>query len=244
MEGQQSKAKGVVDIVFLIDATGSMQPCINALKENVARFIDFLTQGGPNNQLPVRDWRGRVVGYRDLPADGESAWFVDNPFVRDPAQLKQQLSTLEATGGGDEPESLLDALYRLANLGETAKGTEEDPKRWRYRSSAARVVIVFTDASFHETLSIPEAKGGKVSDVKQNCSTHRLILSIFAPDMPCYDVLSGLDKSEYLPIPYDKSDSTGAQKALAAFTADQKNFEATLRQLAASVSRSAQAEAL
>src|SRR5207253_10259760 len=83
VDAQRPKAKGVVDIVFLLDATGSMQPCIDALKDNIAKFIDSLTEGGPNNQLPVRDWRGRVVGYRDLPADGDG-WYVDNPFVRDP----------------------------------------------------------------------------------------------------------------------------------------------------------------
>ena len=39
----QSKAKGVVDIVFLLDATGSMGPCIAALKTNIGLFIDSLT---------------------------------------------------------------------------------------------------------------------------------------------------------------------------------------------------------
>jgi uncharacterized sporulation protein YeaH/YhbH (DUF444 family) len=39
---QQEKAKGVVDIVFVMDVTGSMDPSIRDLAANVATFIDSL----------------------------------------------------------------------------------------------------------------------------------------------------------------------------------------------------------
>lgn len=243
MDEQRPRARGVVDIVFLIDCTGSMQPCIDSLRENISKFIDYLTVGDANNQMPVRDWRGRVIGYRDVPADGAN-WYVDNPFVRDANQLKSQLSGLTATGGGDEPESLLDALYKVANFGQTEKGAEENPRQWRYRSGAGRVVVVFTDATYHPTLSIPEARGGKLDDIKHACHTHRIILSIFAPDMECYNLLAAIDKSEYNAIEYDTAAPNGPQKALAAFTAHRANFDTTLRQLAASVSRSSVPETL
>lgn len=34
---QTNKVKGVVDICFLLDATGSMQPCIDAIKNTRSR---------------------------------------------------------------------------------------------------------------------------------------------------------------------------------------------------------------
>ena len=34
------KNAGVVDLVFLVDVTGSMGPCINALRDNINHFID------------------------------------------------------------------------------------------------------------------------------------------------------------------------------------------------------------
>jgi hypothetical protein len=78
-------------------------------------------------------------------------------------RVEAQLANLRAAGGGDEPESLLDALYKVATMEATPKGAQgEEPNKWRYRSDAARVVIVFTDASFKETMSIPEAKGGSL----------------------------------------------------------------------------------
>ena len=49
MNGQQQpKVKGVVDIVFLLDITGSMEPCINAVKDNIQAFVATLTAKDAN----------------------------------------------------------------------------------------------------------------------------------------------------------------------------------------------------
>jgi len=241
---QRAKTKGVADIVFVVDISGSMAPCIDALRKNIEAFIDSLSQGGPNNAAPVRDWRGKVVGFRDIEAaQGEGLpWIVDNSFVTDANALKAQLAALEAAGGGDEPESLLDALYKVASMEATLKGVQStDPTKWRYRSDAARVVIVFTDASFKETMSIPEAKGGPLQDVANIVMANRIILSLFAPNFEGYDRLSQIDKSEWEVVEYD---GLSPQEALKKFTSDPVNFRNTLKQLAASVSRSAETVAL
>lgn len=242
MADQEKKVKGVADIVFLLDVTGSMEPCIEALKANISTFIDTMTTKNANNQSPVRDWRACVVGYGDVEED--KGWLVDNPFVRDAAQLKAQLAALKAEGGGDEPESLLDALYKVINRGQIAKGGQEEPGKWRYRSDAARVIVVFTDAAFKPKLAIPEAKGGTVDDIVNLCHTNKIILSIFAPEMDCYNALSAIDKSEWEAFSFDATDREGAQKALAAFTANKESFRKTMEQLARSVSKSAAAETL
>jgi hypothetical protein len=240
----RAKTKGVADVVFLIDVSGSMSPIIDALRKNIEAFVDSLSSGGPNNSAAVRDWRAKVVGYRDIdaaPTEGVE-WFEDNPFVRDTAALKAQLASLRAQGGGDEPESLLDALYKVATMEATPKGAQsEDPAKWRYRSDAARVVVVFTDASFKETMSIPEAKGGALQDVANVVMANRIILSIFAPNFEGYDRLSQIDKSEWEVVEYE---GLNAQEALQKFTSDPANFRTTLKQLAASVSRSAETVAL
>jgi hypothetical protein len=221
-----------------------MSPCIDALRRNIEAFIDSLSHGDANNAAPVRDWRGKVVGYRDIEsAQSEGMpWIVDNAFVRDAGALKAQLGTLQAGGGGDEPESLLDALYKVASMEAVPKGSQsEDPGKWRYRSDAARVVIVFTDASFKETMSIPEAKGGSLQDVANLVMANRIILSLFAPNFEGYDRLSQIDKSEWEVVEYE---GLNPQEALQKFTSDPVNFRNTLKQLAASVSRSAATVAL
>ena len=238
------KTKGVADVVFLIDVSGSMAPIIDALRKNIEAFVDSLSSGGANNAAPVRDWRGKVVGYRDIEAASSEGleWIEDHPFVRDTATLKAQLASLQANGGGDEPESLLDALYKVATMEATPKGSQsEDPGKWRYRSDAARVVVVFTDASFKETMSIPEAKGGSLQDVANVVMANRIILSLFAPNFEGYDRLSQIDKSEWEVVEYE---GLNPQQALQKFTGDPANFRTTLKQLAASVSRSAETVAL
>ncbi len=240
----RAKTKGVADVVFLIDVSGSMSPIISALRKNIEAFVDSLSSGDANNAAPVRDWRGKVVGYRDIEAATSEGleWLEDHPFVRDTVALKAQLAALQAQGGGDEPESLLDALYKVATMEASPKGAQsEDASKWRYRSDAARVVVVFTDATFKETMSIPEAKGGALQDVANVVMANRIILSLFAPNFEGYDRLSQIDKSEWEVVEYE---GLNAQEALQKFTADPANFRTTLKQLAASVSRSAETVAL
>ena len=93
----RAKTKGVADVVFLIDVSGSMRPIIDALRKNIETFVDSLSSGGANNAAPVRDWRGKVVGYRDIDAASSEGieWIEDHPFVRDTAALKAQLASLK-----------------------------------------------------------------------------------------------------------------------------------------------------
>ena len=237
------KVKGVCDIVFLIDATGSMQPAIDDLKNNIKNFFSNLSVSSGNGPV-VKDWRARVIGYRDVEADG-AAWYIDNPFVRDVSEIERQLDGIVADGGGDEPESLLDALYKVAKFGSTPKAAqEEDPTKWRYRSDAARIVIVFSDASFHPATVIPEASGLDWQEIANLVMQEKLRLSIYAPQLDCYDNLSQIDKCEYMPIEWDPEIPNDRVYKLRDFTADTANFQKTLEQLAKTVSASAVAEVL
>jgi hypothetical protein len=133
-------------------------------------------------------------------------------------------------------------LAAATNLNHSSTHSQsEEPTKWRYRSDAARVVIVFTDASYKETMSIPDAKGGAFQDVANIIMANRIILSIFAPNFEGYDRLSQIDKSEWEVVEYP---GMSPQEALQKYTSDPVNFRNTLKQLAASVSRSAETVAL
>jgi hypothetical protein len=234
MTGQKG-GRGVADIVFLLDCTGSMASCIEAVKNNVSSFIQTLTTKDANNTNPVKDWRAAAYGYRDFNFS-DSVPFIANPFVRKPEELIAQLATLRAEGGHDEPESALDAIYRLAKLDATSRG-EENPTRWRYRSEAARIVVLLTDATFHPVMSLPEAKGGTITDVFNVVNSNRIILIMIAPSMACYDELSAAQRSEYEAIELAAGESP--QDALDRFTKDTANFRKVMEQLAKSISASA-----
>lgn len=208
-----------VDIVLLIDGTGSMNLCMDALKSSINIFLNRLT----GEQSVFRDWRGKVVTYRDHKV-GEPLWFEDNPFVQNDAPaLKAQLDTLQAWGGGtEEPESLLDALHKISSMGQTDEAAQElAPYLWRYRSDAGRVVIVFTDATYHTIMSYPDGSGGGVDDVSVAILSNEIILMLFAPDHDCYDKLDSIDKCQWTSIP-EVDDSFA--KGLEEYTRDSEEF--------------------
>lgn len=193
----ENKRKGVVDIVVLLDVSGSMQECIDAVKDSISTFINGLAAKDANNESPIKDWRMKIAGYRDH-QHNEATWFVDNPFVKDSAAVQAQLNapSMQASGGGDEPESLLDALFKLANMEQAGVQDGEDPNKWRARGTAARAVIFFTDATFKAPMTIPEAAGGSISDVITALVANRIILCGFCPEWLGYSDLSGLDQAE------------------------------------------------
>lgn len=240
------KLKGVVDIIFLIDSTGSMSPEIEAIKKHVGNFLDSLKKSkSPNDNALIKDWRAAVYGYRDHDFDTANGlpWFITNPFTRDINEVRSQLNELKATGGGPEPESLLDALLKIAELPSMAKGTqmsEEDPKMWRYSSDAARAVIVFTDATFHE--EIPSCPGATIEDVKNNINQKRIRLNVFAPEFmefSGYEDLGECDKCEFIPVPLD---GLSPIKALEKYMSNDNNFSEVLKNLGKTITQTALAD--
>jgi len=194
----ETKIKGVVDIVFLLDVSGSMQECIDAVKGSISTFINTLSAKDANTDAPIKDWRMKLGGYRDH-QHNETNWFVENPFVRDAAAVQAQLSAdnMQASGGGDEPESLLDALYKLAKMDQAGVQDTEDPNKWRARSTAARAVIFFTDATFKTPMTIPEGAGGGVPDVLTALSSNEVILCGFCPEWSGYLELATDGRAEF-----------------------------------------------
>jgi hypothetical protein len=222
-----------VDILLLIDASGTMRACIEALQQHVSHLIE---------QLGDYDWRVAVWGYRDARVD-KDRWLVRQPFTREVAELRAQLAALQARGGGDEPESLLDALYLAATLPSTARGEPVEPGAWRPRATPMELwgpkarpahvkvtgaIVVFSDATFHPTMSIPEALGGTVEDVAMALITAQLRSLVLVPELPCYDVLSLDGPVEYICAAQPEA----SHKAFEAVASDPARFREVLSKVA------------
>lgn len=236
------KNAGVVDLVFLVDVTGSMGPCIDALRDNINHFIDMLTDTTGNGS-PVTDWRARVVGYRDYPYDGQTeyGWLMDNVFTSDVAALKAQVASLYPKGGGPGeegiPESLLDAMMVVANSGKIdlqAGDNEENSSKWRPDGAAARIVIVFTDATYHPTMSIPGYEGAGVRDLYNVYNQEHIKPYFFVPSDSSYAIL-GRFKGAMLTQCGEGCDG------LVSVTSDKAKFNELIERLAKGVSQSASA---
>jgi hypothetical protein len=254
------KVKGIVDIVVLMDISGSMQTCIDAVKSSVSAFVEGLESKDANNGSPIKDWRMKVCGYRDQTCDME--WFVDNPFVRDVASVQAQLSAanMQADGGGDEPESLLDAIYTVARMDQCGVQDPEDPARWRARGTSARAVVFFTDATFKTPMTLPEAGGGGVDDVINAIMASKVILCGFCPEWEGYYNLASVDRAEIdfvarlaetpalagfgKPGEEGYAAQVAAVTALSARASDRAAFMKIMEQLAKTISKSVAVEAV
>ena len=119
------------DIVYLIDATGSMGSEINAAKEQVINILKEL-QG----KYPAINFNFGAIFYRDKidsPSDKNDFF----PLTDNMETLKSQISTVSAYGGGDGPEDWVEG-YKLAT----------NNISWR---EGTRLIIHIADAGAHGT---------------------------------------------------------------------------------------------
>jgi FHA domain/von Willebrand factor type A domain len=119
-----------VDVVFVLDVTESMQPYIDAVKQNVIAFAQDLAS---NN----RDYRLGLVTFEDyvVSAYPDCNCAYRNTMTSDTKQFIDWVGSLHAGGGGDIPEDQLDALNYAASL--------------PFRPEAEGIIIIVTDAPPH-----------------------------------------------------------------------------------------------
>ena len=129
-----------VDLVFCIDATGSMKPVIETVKNNALNFYRDVRAAMEEKQKSINTMRVRVVMYRDYIADHENAMMTTRFFtLPDEERLfEKAVNSITAFGGGDEPEDALEALgYAIRS-------------DWNTGGIKTRsIIVVYTDASAH-----------------------------------------------------------------------------------------------
>lgn len=117
-----------LDLVFLIDATGSMGDEIAKLKASMRAMAQQIAQ------LPGQpDICWGLVSYRDR---GDAYLTRTHDFTDDLGAFQQQLASVQAHGGGDTPEALNEALHEAVH-------------RMSWRQQAARMVVLVADAPPH-----------------------------------------------------------------------------------------------
>lgn len=177
---EKLRPKGIADVVFCIDSTGSMGPCIDGVKENVQKLVSGFDDS--KNQVRL-DWRVRLLAYRDLNHGEETQRF---PFTDDIETFRGQVASLMATGGGDEPESTLDVLFEALN------------SDWREQCN--KCIVVFTDAPPHHQMHSSTVQPGQPRDVDEVINKiieKRAYVFLFAPAADIYDEIAAAPRVLY-----------------------------------------------
>lgn len=128
-----------VDIVLCIDVTGSMGAVIGTVKEGALSFHERLATVMARRGAEIGDLRLKVLAFRDYCADRNV--IEETPFLPLPQQnadFERFVRDLRASGGGDAPESGLEALA----LAIQAPWSRVDGDR-------RNIIVLFTDASAH-----------------------------------------------------------------------------------------------
>lgn len=130
------------DIVFLSDTTGSMEATIENVRENATSIMNSVNAAQP----PGATAEFAAANYKDGRPGEEPegcntdpyAFQLDQGLTESLPAVQSAINTWSASGGCDEPESQLNALYNLAT-GSVG-----------FRSDSTRVVVWFGDAPGHD----------------------------------------------------------------------------------------------
>ena len=148
-----------VDIVFAIDCTNSMHRLIATIRQIAMDFKVRLDEELCRRGRQIARLRVKLIGFRDFYWDEEPFGpMMESGFFTLPDQQEEFeafVGSLDHAGGGDEPESALEALH-------FAMRSEWD----RDESIQRRIQLImgFTDASAHP-LDDPLRKNEEVNEM-------------------------------------------------------------------------------
>ena len=193
--------KGIADVVFCLDASSSMSPCIDGVRGHIG---DFLAGIKSNTQLSW-DLRLDFVAYSatdrhlsearrkaDVPQVVHRSVFHDDLvgplylgqqgrfFTQDTGEFQRALDRVPPDGN----EATLIALDFALDF------------PWRDGRTCHRAVILLTDEPF-EGGAYREIQKAKVQALIKKIQQLKVMLFLIAPDSPVYNHLAMVDRSEY-----------------------------------------------
>lgn len=185
------------DIVFLLDASGSMTPCIEAVKNNIGKLVEFFKSDGQNvwdirlEFLAHSSWKhlyhlqSHALSGLDLseaiykPQKTSASSF----FTNNVAEFQTTLA--EVTPQGDE--TTLVALDMALDL------------PWRPAETCHRAVICLSDEAIETGENVAFQKA-QIDNLVKKIHSKRIKLYIVAPQSDAFDTLSMADRCEYDPV--------------------------------------------
>ena len=173
LSDETSKGNNDFDILFLVDATGSMSSYITAAKEETKNISDQLRK-----LYPEKMFKYGYIFYRDpIDSHSDKHEFID--LTDDVNSLPEKIGKISATGGGDAPEDWVGA-YKLAN----------EKISWR---NGTKVIMHLTDAGAHGKLftsydKYPEEESKLIVELEK-CAQKGIKIFGYTIDEECNNLL-------------------------------------------------------
>jgi hypothetical protein len=182
------------DLVFCLDVSTSMGPCIEGLKQQIVNFTERFSDSN-QVQWDLRlgilahcatrktEDSGVVVLTQTLVAkEGLAAIYTGDAalFTRDVGRFKATLENLELKGD----EAMLFALDCALDF------------PWRDSTDSHRVVVMMTDEPIEDGLMLEVSKA-VLEDLIRKIMNQHIMLFILGPDSAILEHLSMVDRSEW-----------------------------------------------
>lgn len=196
---KKPKIKGKAEVLFILDVSGSMEDCLENLKGSLIELSSQIaTISEEEYGAAPPDISYNAMGYRDFTTDEPEEYAIvnySNEFTKDLNKIKSFFSEekMQAMGGGDVPESALDALVIGAR-----------DMNWTQR---IKMIILFTDAPTHPTLHPKQANGVQLDEeesmsiVVEEITSRKIRTMIFSlPGIKEYNRIGSLDNCQYIEL--------------------------------------------
>lgn len=119
----------ILDLAFAMDCTGSMGSYINTAQKNIRDIVEAIV-ASENSNVHLA-----LVEYRDHPPQDKSFVTRTHDFTSSVSTMKSWLDNCKASGGGDTPEAVADALHDVLKLS--------------WRDEATKICVLISDAPPH-----------------------------------------------------------------------------------------------
>ncbi|MDR3213163.1 MAG: VWA domain-containing protein [Azoarcus sp.] len=186
--GEQMPVSGqIVEVVFVLDTTGSMTGLIEGAKRKIWSIANAIVDQNPDAAIRIG-----LVGYRDIGDDYVTRVY---PLTTDIQGIYGKLLDFRANGGGDTPESVNEALdAALLKQGWTPSGA----------GRVSRVIFLVGDAPPH--MDYPQDR--KYPEIIREARQKSIIVNaVQAGDLSqtrkIWQEIARLGAGEYIAIPQD-----------------------------------------
>lgn len=153
-----AKLKGIADIVFCIDFSGSMESCIKGVKDHIQNFVNSLET---TNKNLIIDWRLALCAYSDTE-------FYVMDFTNDTKEFSRKLASLSTLYNEFTPGAIDFSITHFD---------------WRQKST--KILVVFTDETLETGIFVEESKR-LFNDLLNKISYSKIKLFFYGPRCPHY----------------------------------------------------------
>src|SRR6266566_4309485 len=179
---QTSEAKPRIEVCFVLDTTGSMGGLIEGAKQKIWSIANEMISAKPTPELKLG-----LIGYRDC---GDEYVVKSFQLTDDIDSIYGHLRDFKAEGGGDEPESVNEAL---------AETIEKMP--WSQDRKVLKIIFLVGDAPPH----LDYADGPKYPELCRIAAKKDLIINTvqcgnIAETTPIWKEIAKLSEGSYAAI--------------------------------------------